>query len=348
MEQLDSKIQTVTQFQIDKIEKKILEIAQNFDDEKHFFWGSNIPINKIDHARKKMGFSAKDKVYILIDNTVFGSADNGMVICSSGLYWHNNWAARDTSQINRLDWNEFSAVTIKSEKDHQISFGSGINYDTSVGMNIKTTIRLLSKLNKLIKTELQKKSPVVEEESTSFLSPLTKKKIFYFVPSSPNSILAKLQMKGYFLRSKLAVIRDFFLYYSMLIGISYYSSIHEGEIYFIGFSLLVLSVAYIIYFLFYTGAIKTIIGMIIFLAFLSALSVAIPILGVVVLIIGFFLFVKKIINLIKLLPWALISVPFFYLLYIAPDIVSSSGLSNFESNFWVYTLFFSLISFLVM
>ncbi|QJD86424.1 helix-hairpin-helix domain-containing protein [Cohnella herbarum] len=88
-----------------------------------------IPGNKLFNARQSFPIPAEERVIAFVDATVFGSGKNGLAICASGVYWHNDWTT-DTER-NFLDWMEFAEVHIRRAGVHDIELGVGNVFNMS-------------------------------------------------------------------------------------------------------------------------------------------------------------------------------------------------------------------------
>jgi len=72
----------------------IIEIVQRESKNTNIFWTPNIPDKKIKNAIKKYKIPSNEVIFSIVDTTVFGSADNGLAICETGIYLHNDWSAK--------------------------------------------------------------------------------------------------------------------------------------------------------------------------------------------------------------------------------------------------------------
>jgi hypothetical protein len=169
-------------------------------------------------------------------------------------------------------------------------------------------------------------SKIMENMEGFTMSTTTWNSLKYFVPSSPYSLLAKLQKKGFLLRSKLAIIRDFILLNFLFLGIFYWCSLKQEQFMHITIYLLSISALYILGFIIFTGKWKDIIAIIILLPILAALTAIFPPIGILAAIIAIGLFIRKIINLLLLIPWAILSFIFYALIGVATG--SSEVINN--------------------
>lgn len=88
-----------------------------------------IPANKLRNACASFPIPAWEKVAALVDATVFGSAKNGLAICSSGVYWHNDWTT--AAGLGYLAWEDFAVQPIRRSGRQDIEIGPGNVVDLS-------------------------------------------------------------------------------------------------------------------------------------------------------------------------------------------------------------------------
>lgn len=88
-----------------------------------------IPGNKLFNARESFPIPARERVIAFVDATVFGSGKNGLAICASGIYWHNDWTTHTEKTF--LDWMEFAEVHIRRVGIHDIELGAGNVFNMS-------------------------------------------------------------------------------------------------------------------------------------------------------------------------------------------------------------------------
>jgi hypothetical protein len=68
----------------------ISTLLKGFTHERVFV-GDTIPLKKLDNAIKKYAPNVSPKnVYLLYDNTIFGSAKEGVLLTNDGVYWRGN------------------------------------------------------------------------------------------------------------------------------------------------------------------------------------------------------------------------------------------------------------------
>lgn len=72
-----------------------------------------IPAQKLENAMQKYPIPNDSLVIALIDATVFGSADNGMLIGEKGISWHNGFSTK--SRFTSMKWAYFSAQNVSHD-----------------------------------------------------------------------------------------------------------------------------------------------------------------------------------------------------------------------------------------
>lgn len=93
-----------------------------------YYVGNQITSKKLNNAIMSYGIPHEVEVIALIDCTVFGSAKDGLAICSDGLYWHNQFETP-----SRLDWDDFSDAPLQTQGVFQIQFGHHGSFNTAGG-----------------------------------------------------------------------------------------------------------------------------------------------------------------------------------------------------------------------
>ena len=114
-----------------------------------FYVAELIPEKRLENALKHYPLENGNgsKVIALIDTTVMGSADNGMLIHNQGLSW-KNWIL--PSKITSLKWKEFEELAI-SVKGTKIHFGNDAVFETAASQfGAEKTFGLLSDIGKLV------------------------------------------------------------------------------------------------------------------------------------------------------------------------------------------------------
>jgi len=95
-----------------------------------FYEGQSIPAKKLKNAIESMGIGSGERVYALIDTTLFGSAKNGLAITNLGVHWKNDWAT--DSDKSFYSWAEFSAIAPKMTTDKfDVVFSKGSRVSTA-------------------------------------------------------------------------------------------------------------------------------------------------------------------------------------------------------------------------
>jgi|GEM_PF-2538944 len=93
-------------------EARILEICGD-----HAFaelgMGDEIPAKKLRNAREHIPIPESERVLALMDSTVFGSNKEGMAVCTTGIYWKNDWAVK--SAEGYLSWAELLGARVEED-----------------------------------------------------------------------------------------------------------------------------------------------------------------------------------------------------------------------------------------
>jgi hypothetical protein len=77
------------------------------------YLGNEVPDAKLKNARELFGIRKDDCIYLVYDDTLFGSCKCGFAIWHSGISWRNDWAHDNTS--GRIAWNELGDKEIEME-----------------------------------------------------------------------------------------------------------------------------------------------------------------------------------------------------------------------------------------
>lgn len=94
------------------------------------YYVAPIPEAKIANARRTMNIPSVEMVIALVDFTIFGSAEEAMVVTESGIYWRNI----GDRQPNKLSWVQLRDRTIKKKEGlltQDVDFGNGLKMDLS-------------------------------------------------------------------------------------------------------------------------------------------------------------------------------------------------------------------------
>ena len=134
---------------IEEYEDKIYEAAEDYFNESNFFYDTNISSDKIKNAMENMGIPKNDKIMALIDCTVFGGAEKGLAVCSSGLYWKNMWGVK--THKKHLSWEEFKDVKIEVLPEDRLQLGKN-NIFHAITMSPEDTCNFLTKIQSILKT----------------------------------------------------------------------------------------------------------------------------------------------------------------------------------------------------
>jgi len=104
-------------------EEEILSLSKEYEDQD-FYLNSNIPAKKRVNFKSSSNHTIEQKILVLIDMTLFGSAKNALAITEDGLYWHDDYVADDEGFIS---WQELFDNDIEewAEDDDTINIGEG-------------------------------------------------------------------------------------------------------------------------------------------------------------------------------------------------------------------------------
>lgn len=140
-----------TEIQKQNIIKDLTEICMKYKDVECFYIIGDIPNKKLINSKKSFYIPHNEKVILLYDETMFGSAKDGLAICGSGVYWHNNFTVSSNKYF--LNWEELLKIQIK-HNDHTVFLGKGNKLDTMYCDQSTTKIvKLLKEIQKLISTK---------------------------------------------------------------------------------------------------------------------------------------------------------------------------------------------------
>lgn len=103
-------------------EKAIREICEKFEGDDDLYYADSINAKRLRAARTHFKIPANEKIWLVYDDTVFGSNKQGFAVCQSGLYWKNDWSV--TTKRNFLSWQDFTARPISLE-NLEINLGRG-------------------------------------------------------------------------------------------------------------------------------------------------------------------------------------------------------------------------------
>ena len=123
-----------------------IEVVRGFSSEDYYDYG-NIPSTKLDNAIQSYPVDRNDTPMALIDATVFGSAQNGMVVGLRGVYWNNGFSSA-ISKENFLSWQELgrSSSDVAAARS-KVILKQGYEFDMA-GSSMKPRI-LANLLNEL-------------------------------------------------------------------------------------------------------------------------------------------------------------------------------------------------------
>jgi hypothetical protein len=107
----------------------------------------NVPSRKATNAARKDGIAQGGAaIWVLLDCTVFGSADNNLALCAGGLYVHNDWAGK-TSGTHRVPWRDFVQAHIAKDGSYNVYLGAGVCVDIAgAGCGTGPIVQMLTEL----------------------------------------------------------------------------------------------------------------------------------------------------------------------------------------------------------
>lgn len=120
------------------IEEALIRIIETYDSSSLFVGGA-ITQRRLQASVKSHGVDPRDRVLAIVDATILGataggSAENGMSVTLSGIYWKNMWAAR--TRRNHYSWAELAEVA-----DHIEAKGSTLQFEPGVEFFAPTDFR---------------------------------------------------------------------------------------------------------------------------------------------------------------------------------------------------------------
>ncbi len=95
--------------------EQILNIARKYEKDD-IYVGVNIPADKRKNFKQIINQKIEGKVLVLIDLTLFGSAENAIVITEYGLYFH------DDDNEGFVPWQEFYSINIVKSKSDEYEY----------------------------------------------------------------------------------------------------------------------------------------------------------------------------------------------------------------------------------
>jgi len=115
-----------TQYPVSEWSRRLTETCAQYAS-GDFYVAELIPQNKLENALKKYPLNGGGQAIALIDATVFGSAENGMLIGEYGLSWHHS---SGHSKISTMPWTEFSELAVSVEGS-KIKIGNDAIFETA-------------------------------------------------------------------------------------------------------------------------------------------------------------------------------------------------------------------------
>lgn len=121
--------------------KAQFEFSERPQDHFNQLYISHIPAKKLKTARLAAGVPSGEKVYLLLDNTVFGSAKNCLLIGERGVYVRNDWSATKSGAYF-VGWEEFAETGLR-RRGREIFVGRDVLVDVSGGLSSKRVLTIL-------------------------------------------------------------------------------------------------------------------------------------------------------------------------------------------------------------
>jgi len=91
----------------------IREICTRYEDTSSLYFDDAIDAKRMATVRKEFNIPPNETVFLVYDDTLFGSNKAGFAICAGGLYWKNDWSV-DTKRTF-LSWEAFADRNILLE-----------------------------------------------------------------------------------------------------------------------------------------------------------------------------------------------------------------------------------------
>ena len=93
--------------------EEILNISKSYEEED-LYVGSNIPTKKRINFKESCQYTIDEKILVLIDMTLFGSAKNAIAITVNGLYWNDDHIEEEKGIIS---WQELYSSNIEEYEE---------------------------------------------------------------------------------------------------------------------------------------------------------------------------------------------------------------------------------------
>jgi hypothetical protein len=115
----------VRQIRSAAILRELPELLKSFRKSGSFYTAPDFDRAKIDGARKSMSIPTYEPIVAQLDATVFGSAAQGMVLTSQGLYFENGWARSSGPRSGFIPYSDLVSRDIRTGSFEEISLGNG-------------------------------------------------------------------------------------------------------------------------------------------------------------------------------------------------------------------------------
>jgi hypothetical protein len=122
--------------------------------------GSAISQKKLQSSFKAHGVDPRDEVWAVIDSTLMGSAENGMSLTRSGIYWKNMWAVK--TRLNRYTWDELAKIAPRMEAGGgNVKFEPGVEFSTPATFKPEHVLNMLQAMVGLYLEQVARSTPEV-------------------------------------------------------------------------------------------------------------------------------------------------------------------------------------------
>lgn len=134
-------------------------------DNSSLYVAGNLSQKRLSSAVKSHGVDPRDRVIAIIDSTIMGhtsggSAENGMSLTLSGIYWRNPWMLR--TRRSQYSWEELVEIASGIEaKGGNLQFEPGVEFYAPADFKSVHIINMLQALARVFE-ELRDSTPLTE------------------------------------------------------------------------------------------------------------------------------------------------------------------------------------------